>query len=149
MIQFDALRWLLVCTILSSGIVLAIFGARYLWHFKVLSRGQKLYIGAMLMFVISLSWVAAEAIHACYGLKLSLVPFVIGLALCFAYLVDPSSQYRKRLGHDPYDPLLSDPELLQQLKMLRTQNAELRDQSYMLAVRNNQLQLQIYRGGHE
>ena len=129
--------------ILLTGFVFVTFSWRFIRAYKLLSRGQKLIISALLCYVFATGMRSIEAVLENDGWKWTLIPYALGLVFSYMYLSEPKSSVRRRFGHDVFDPELTNRERVE-LVQLRLKNGELRDQVYELARRNNDLHLEAY-----
>lgn len=143
--ELDSATLIRFAYILATVACFILFAFRYVRSFKSLSRGQKMYIGAMLMFMLTVMWDTSVFIIEGTDLSTRLVPYTLALLLCIGYLTEPYHRVRVRFGADVYTESNSDVAAdATELRRLKIENDELRDQAYDLARRCNELTLQTH-----
>lgn len=137
MIDIDFLVGLRTLTVVVLGIVLVVFTTRYLRAYREISTSQRLYIGAMLLFTLTLGWDTLIFLAEDTSFSWRLLPLLAGLSLCVAYLVEPYQAARRRFGKEIYDPMGASEEE----RAMATEIAELKDQLYQALRRENKAEL--------
>jgi hypothetical protein len=90
--------------IVLAGFCLIFGTIRTLLVVKDLSRGQKLLFTSTFMFLLTSIWDTYDLLDRHEPFSFRVVPYMIGLFACYAYLMEPSRSWKQRLGREPFDP---------------------------------------------
>lgn len=141
MISFDYLEGLRGIEVVVLSTVFVVFTIRYVRSFKEISSGQRLLFGSFLLYILTASWDTWNYFVRHSPFSWRVLPLIAALTLSFAYMLEPSSQTRRRYGQDPLAPEKGCSP--QEAEALRLENQELRDRLYELISAENKLSLRV------
>lgn len=97
----EAIDWLRAFNALLAAFCFVLLVARLLLVWPKLADGQRLLFSAFGVFMVTTVWGSVGQVLSHAPVSYRSILLTVGLMLFLAYLVEPRSRYRGRLGRNP------------------------------------------------
>ena len=99
--HFEVIDWVRSVNALFGLVCFVLLIARLISTWAKLADGQRMLFSSLLCFMVSTAWRSLEQILSDARPSYAILVQTVGLMMFFAYLVEPRSRYRGRLGRNP------------------------------------------------